>query len=106
MAIKREALRLYQMRREANQIPLREIFKDCFLSYSLCSPLELGKIWGVIVCHYLNLRVEAKYEGINVAVSPSQGHHHLYTTSLSFVISKLGTVMRGTTAATPQQLWI
>ena len=52
--------------------------------------------------HYLNLRVEAKYEGINVAFSPSQEHLHLYTTSPSFIISKLGTVMQGTMAAAPQ----
>ena len=79
--------------------PCERYLKIFSFLFSLQNWIRFG---GVIVCHYLNLRVEAKYEGINVAFSPSQEHLHLYTASPSFIISKLGTVMQGTMAAAPQ----
>lgn len=97
----KKRLRISWMLMEANQISLREIFKD-FPRIFLVVHMDWKRFGGVIICHCLNLRVKVKFKGVNVAFFLSQEHLHLYAGNFSFLINKLGTVIQETMSAAPQ----
>lgn len=81
------ALRTRECRWRVITYPQREIFKDFFsLLFCLQVHLDWVRCGGVITYHYLNLKVEATFKGINVASFPPRG---IFTFSLPPLIRHL-----------------
>lgn len=82
--------------------PCERFLKIFFFLFSIVFHLDWIGFGGVTTCHYLNLRTEVKFKGINVAFSLPKSILTFTPPTLHSSSAKQGTVIQKTMAGAPQ----